>query len=101
MKSTLLAIATITLVTVTVPVHAQERIIESRVVSYQDLNLSTDAGVKALTRRIRNAAEVVCGGRGSASGLQQKMLFEECVTKARHETDVAMAAKMGRSFASR
>lgn len=101
MKSTLFAIATITLVTLTAPVHAQERIFESKTVSYQDLNLSTDAGVKTLTRRIRIAAEDVCGGRGSASGLQEKMRFEGCVTKARKETAVAMAAKMGRTFASR
>lgn len=101
MKYLILTIATLASISFAVPAVAQDRINVSKVVSYQDLNLSTETGMKVLTRRIRKAAETVCGGRASTPNLREQLNFSQCVDKARNEAATAMAAKMGTSLASR
>ncbi len=100
MKYIILTIATLASVSFAVPAVAQERVNVSQAVSYQDLDLSSESGMKTLSRRIRKAAELVCGGRVNGR-LAEQMAFAQCVTKARTDTTTAMATKMGRSFASR
>lgn len=57
------ALAVLGLVVLTAGAHAAEPTIEvnTRAVRFADLNLNTDAGAKVLLRRIRMAAEQVCG----------------------------------------
>jgi UrcA family protein len=93
MKFNTLMIAAFALTTIAQPAQAQERISESRVVSYKDLDLSTAAGTKTLARRILKAAEAMCGGAGSQFGLTQLTHFNQCVAKARDEASIAIAAK--------
>lgn len=100
MKYIVLTIATLASISFAVPAVAQERVNVSKQVSYSDLNLSTESGMQTLNRRIRQAAEYVCGGRVNGR-LAEQMAFTQCVTKARHDSEAAMTAKMGTTFASR
>lgn len=65
---------------------------ETRVVRYDDLNLSTEAGMKRLETRINGAARVVCGAGGNyreslaALAAKQKCISE---SKARAMAQVA------------
>jgi UrcA family protein len=54
---------------------------ESRVVRYGDLDLNSRAGVLSLHKRIRNAAESVCGNLNSRiAGV--KDVYDDCVKEA-------------------
>jgi UrcA family protein len=55
-------------------------------VRYDDLNLSSKAGIKALTQRIRHAAEIVCGELGTRE-IQDVTQHDKCVRDA---TDSAL-----------
>jgi UrcA family protein len=55
--------------------------VESRVVRFGDLNLDSRAGVAVLHKRIRNAAESVCGN-ASSSLLVLRDAHERCVAEA-------------------
>jgi UrcA family protein len=60
---------------------ASSRQVESRVVQFGDLNLDSRAGVAVLHKRIRNAAESVCGNINTRSfGLRDA--YEQCVAEA-------------------
>ena len=60
---------------------ASTRYVESVVVRYGDLNLNSNAGVAKLHKRIRNAAESVCGDLNSrVMGLRDG--FDACVHEA-------------------
>ena len=52
-----------------------------KTVSYQDLNLNTDAGVQVLYKRIHAAAKQVCGGL-QIRDLQGVRAHEACVQRA-------------------
>ena len=92
MKVSTLIISAFALTTIALPAQAQERISESRVVAYKDLDLSTADGAKTLARRIHKAAEATCGGTANQFGLTQRSHFIQCVAKARNEASVAVAA---------
>ena len=53
----------------------------SVVVRYGDLNLNSQAGVKSLHKRIRNAAESVCSEL-SSSVLSLRNTYEQCIDQA-------------------
>ena len=53
----------------------------SVVVRYGDLNLNSQAGVKSLHKRIRNAAESVCSEL-SSSVLSLRSTYEQCIDQA-------------------
>jgi UrcA family protein len=53
----------------------------SVVVRYGDLNLNSQAGVKSLHKRIRNAAESVCSEL-SSSFLSLRNTYEQCIDQA-------------------
>lgn len=55
--------------------------VASRTVHYADLNVTTDAGAKVLMRRLRTAAEQVCGDVDSRQ-LDQAAAANACVDKA-------------------
>jgi UrcA family protein len=60
---------------------AGSRHVESRVVHFGDLNLNSRAGVAVLHKRIRNAAESVCGNLSSrVLGLRDA--YDQCVSDA-------------------
>jgi len=58
-KNVLVVLAAMSAAMLVGVVHAAE--VPARVVSYQDLNLSTEAGAKVLYERIHGAANQVCG----------------------------------------
>jgi UrcA family protein len=55
--------------------------VESRVVRFGDLNLNSRAGVAVLHKRLRNAAESVCGNLNSRL-LVLRDAYEHCVADA-------------------
>ncbi|MEO1729199.1 MAG: UrcA family protein [Pseudomonadota bacterium] len=48
-------------------------------VSYADLNLLTEEGLRALDRRLASAAEKLCGGRPDARNLAAMANFRDCM----------------------
>ncbi len=92
MKFNTFITAALALTTIALPAQAEDRIWESRVVAYKDLDLATANGAKALARRIKKAAEATCGGAANQFGLTQLTHFNQCVAKARDEASVAVAA---------
>lgn len=71
---------------------ASSRYVESVVVRYGDLNLDSNAGVAKLHKRIRVAAESVCGNLNSrVMGLRDA--YEACV----HEAVTNSVAAVGNS----
>ena len=57
----------------------------SVVVSYGDLNLHSDAGLKALDHRLANAIRTVCGARDGSAVLEHRFAAQRCVTEKRAE----------------
>jgi UrcA family protein len=55
--------------------------VESRVVRFGDLDLDSRAGVAVLHKRIRNAAESVCGNLNSRLPMLRDA-YEQCVAEA-------------------
>ena len=72
---TMAAVAAVCLASV---VHADEA---ARTVHYSDLNLNTQAGAAILYKRIRHAAEQVCGDVDSRQ-LAQAAAAKACVNRA-------------------
>ena len=72
------AVAAVCLASVTIIAHADEA---ARTVRYSDLNLNTQAGAAVLYKRIRNAAEAVCGDVGPRP-LAQAVAVKACVDRA-------------------
>jgi UrcA family protein len=73
-------------------------------VSYSDLNLRSDSGVEILNRRVRHAANIVCGvSRGTPLGEYQRSrkCYRKSVSRATHAVKVAVArVRGGTQFAS-
>jgi UrcA family protein len=61
-----------------VPAVAQQ-VTSSVVVSYSDLNLRSDAGVKALDRRLANAIRSVCGEHDGSAALGARFAAQRCM----------------------
>ena len=80
---TMAAVAAVCLATVTVGAHADEAVsgAAARTVHYAALDLNTQAGAAVLYKRIRNAAEQVCGDVG-ARGLAEAAAAKACVDRA-------------------
>lgn len=65
---------------------------ETRVVRHEDLDLSTEAGIERLERRISGAARAVCGARGNyRESLIALAATQKCISesKARAMAQVA------------
>ena len=60
-----------------------------KTVTYQDLNLNTDAGVQVLYKRIHRAAKQVCGG-AEVRDLQGVRAREACEQRAMDEAVAAV-----------
>ena len=71
----------------TVPTFAQE-VTSSVVVSYSDLNLRSEAGVKVLDRRLANAIRSVCGEHGGSAVLEFRFAAQRCVKEKIAEVPV-------------
>ena len=54
----------------------------SMTVRYADLNLSTREGVDSLHRRIKSAAQIVCGGNDEMRDPILAMPYQSCVSAA-------------------
>jgi UrcA family protein len=79
----------------TVPAAAQE-VTTSVVVSYGDLNLGSEAGVKALDSRLMSAIRSVCGAHDGTAVLEFRFAAQRCVKERRAEA----AALRDRAIAS-
>ena len=78
-KNTLVAVAAMSAAMLVGVVHAAE--VPAQAVSYQDLNLSTEAGAKVLYQRIHGAANEVCGNL-EVRDLPGVRAHQACVEKA-------------------
>ena len=81
-----IALATVAALGVTsfaIGAHADESVVRvpARTVHYSDVNLDTQAGAEVLYKRIRNAAEQVCGDVGSRQ-LEEAAAARACVEQA-------------------
>jgi UrcA family protein len=76
-------VAAICLASTTMAAHADDASADAptRTVHYADLNLNTPAGVSVLYKRIRNAAEQVCGDVNSRQ-LDLAKAAQACVSHA-------------------
>lgn len=75
------SVAAIYLASATMGAHAGEPNAPTRTVHYSNLNLDTPAGVSVLYKRIRNAAEEVCGDVNSRQ-LEEAAAARACVDHA-------------------
>lgn len=74
----------------TVPAHAQ---VETRVVRYDDLNLTTQAGMDRLEHRIASAARAVCQvSTARMAGPGEAARTRACIAKAKGGADRQVAA---------
>ena len=78
-KFTTLVLATLTALSLasSSAFAADEIITKSEVVRFSDLNLSSDAGIRTLYKRIRQAARKVCAQANDSVHLEQKN-FRAC-----------------------
>ena len=74
-------IASICVASAAMGAHADELNAPTRTVRYSDLNLDTPAGISVLYKRIRYAAEEVCGD-ASWRGLAEAAAAKACVDHA-------------------
>lgn len=72
-----------------VPATAQ---VETRLVRYDDLNLTSQAGMQRLEQRIRSAARAVCSVSTARVAVGEVARTRECVAKARAGADRQVAA---------
>ena len=80
-KIAMAGIAAIGLATAAMGAHAGEVNPPARTVRYADLNLNTPAGAAVLYKRIKNAAEQVCGD-ADARQLTEVMAAKACIARA-------------------
>ena len=97
---TLLTFAAATLALVASPAAAQSPISANGqlVVSYADLDLSSEAGVRTLDRRIRTAVQQACGPVSDfdpAGKNRVRDCQDQTLALARAQRDVAIAAATG------
>ncbi|MFN0025347.1 MAG: UrcA family protein [Parvularculaceae bacterium] len=57
-------------------------IVQEKLVTYAELDLSRPAGAKLLVMRLQRAAEAVCGADADERGLWRKQAREACVKDA-------------------
>jgi UrcA family protein len=74
-------IAALCLATAAMAAQADAPAPQARTVRYADLNLNTPAGAAVLYKRIKNAAEQVCGD-GNARQLAEAMAAKACLARA-------------------
>jgi UrcA family protein len=79
----LVTVAALGVASLAIGAHADEAVVRvpTRTVHYSDLNLNTQAGAEVLYKRIRNAAEQVCGDVGSRQ-LEEAAAARACVDQA-------------------
>ena len=93
MKLSHIALSLLVLTPVTA--FAQE-IQSSVVVSYSDLNLRSEAGVKALDRRLATAIRSVCAEHDGSAVLEYRLAAQRCVK----EKSAEVVALRNRAIAS-
>jgi UrcA family protein len=81
-----LGLATVTVLgvaTLAISAHADESVaqVPARTIHYSDVNLNTQAGAEVLFKRIRRAAELVCGDVDSRQ-LKEAAAARACIEQA-------------------
>ena len=95
---TILTAAAAMLALAAAPAAAQQAAPSQLVISYGDLDLSTERGVRTLDRRIRSAVGIACGPTSDAdpAGTNDvRQCRTETLALARAQRDVAIAAATG------
>ena len=69
------------------PAFAQE-VTSSVAVSYSDLNLRSEAGVKVLDHRLANAVRLVCGEHEGSAVVEFRFAAQRCVREKSAEVTV-------------
>ncbi|MGI4880660.1 MAG: UrcA family protein [Janthinobacterium lividum] len=90
--------ATVCLLAAAGPAHAATvATAATQVVSYRDLDLSTDAGRATLTRRIASAAKLVCISGGSDLSLRtaQSRCVRNAISGAQPKTAAVLQSNAG------
>jgi len=67
-----------------------EQGVRTMIVTYDDLNLSTVAGQKALSNRIRVAVHKVCGGTTARQSLGEMQDYQTCTNRASQNALVSL-----------
>lgn len=89
-KTTLAAVAALTVLGFGVAAHGETEPNKLSVkVSVIDLNLNSEAGARVALRRIRNAANLICGDEPNARVLNRSTLYHTCL---RSTVDDAVAS---------
>ena len=70
-------------------------------VNYSDLDLSSDAGKKALNGRISRAARLVCGEQEGPVPLSMQRITDLCIAKTSEQAVAAVQARRDVQMASR
>jgi UrcA family protein len=68
------------------------------VVKYDDLNIATPAGAKALKHRIEDAARAVCGPEPDIRELASSQDFKTCMTRAQSSAAAPIAEAMAHTL---
>jgi len=76
--ATAAAVSALLLGAAVAPSFAQVTQPESRVVHYEDLDLYSDAGADTLIRRVRQAADAVCGDHVGRTTLTENRNIDAC-----------------------
>lgn len=84
MKKALIILATLAASTLATAVQAEP---DAITVSYRDLNLSVQAGVEQLDRRLRTAVSEVCDARLEQVPLSELMAIRRCVRETLRDVE--------------
>jgi UrcA family protein len=90
----MLAVASITMVASTTQAAESGDSAPQKVVSYRDLNLTNSDGVAVLYRRIKGAANEVCGNAEQIRELARVAAANACVDKATSQAIAAVNSPM-------
>jgi UrcA family protein len=66
--------------------------VDTVLVSYGDLDLASQAGVRALLARVRSAAALACGGRPDFRDAKRLARFQACAKKAMDNAETRIGA---------
>lgn len=86
-----LSLSLIAIAATTAPAFAETG--NSMAVSYHDLNLATQEGKAALTKRINRAADAVCAEANQTGNLAMRRAYSACRNVAIKSAESAIAAK--------
>ena len=98
------AVAAFGVVSAATATAGEAELFHSRVVKYDDLDINSEQGAKALYTRLRSAARIVCAnleGREIRQKLEWKSCFDQALTRSVAEVNQERVTALHRSRADR